>query len=241
MQPDDVDAIRNLPLFRDCTSETFEALIKISFLQRFPQGVLLISENDPADFLHVVLEGMVEMFGSSGGRETTLSFVRPVSTFILAAVLKDQVYLQSARTLARSRILMIPAQSVRQAMQQDQAFMLSIVSELATGYRRVVKELKNQKLRTSSERLANWLLAHGRAGLAARHDAGKPVAGLLRPARYRRAGGGQHHPLRGYECPYRFFAAQPADRRLEYINRSQECVLGACYCYPTKIHTIYIF
>ena len=162
MQPDDVDAIRNLPLFRDCTPETFEALIRISFLQRFPQGVLLISENDPADFLHVVLEGMVEMFGSSGGRETTLSFVRPVSTFILAAVLKDQVYLQSARTLARSRILMIPAQSVRQAMQQDQAFMLSIVSELATGYRRVVKELKNQKLRTSSERLANWLLAHGR-------------------------------------------------------------------------------
>lgn len=162
MQPDDVDAIRSLPLFRDCRPETFEALIKISFLQRFPQGVLLISENDPADFLHVVLEGLVEMFGSSGGRETTLSFVRPVSTFILAAVLKDQVYLQSARTLARSRILMIPAKAVRQAMQQDQAFMLSTVSELATGYRRMVKELKNQKLRTSSERLANWLLAHGR-------------------------------------------------------------------------------
>jgi CRP/FNR family transcriptional activator FtrB len=162
MQPADMDAIRNLPLFRDCTEETFEALIKISFLQRFPQGVLLISENDPADFLHVVLEGLVEMFGSSGGRETTLSFVRPVNTFILAAVLKDQVYLQSARTLARSRILMIPAQPVRQAMQKDQAFMLSVVGELATGYRRVVKELKNQKLRTSSERLANWLLAHGR-------------------------------------------------------------------------------
>ncbi|EKE78979.1 cyclic nucleotide-binding domain-containing protein [Oceanibaculum indicum] len=162
MQPDDVDAIRNLPLFRDCMPETFEALIKISFLQRFPQGVLLISENDPADFLHVVLEGLVEMFGSSGGRETTISFVRPVSTFILAAVLKDQVYLQSARTISRSRILMIPAQAVRQAMQQDKAFMLSIVGELATGYRRVVKELKNQKLRTSSERLANWLLAQGR-------------------------------------------------------------------------------
>lgn len=162
MQPDDVDAIRNLPLFQDCAPETFEALMKISFLQRFPQGVLLISENEPADFLHVVLEGLVEMFGSSGGRETTISFVRPVSTFILAAVLKDQVYLQSARTISRSRILMIPAQAVRQAMQQDKAFMLSIVGELATGYRRVVKELKNQKLRTSSERLANWLLAQAR-------------------------------------------------------------------------------
>ena len=162
MQSPDMETIRKLALFQDCAQETFDELMRISFLQRFPQGVLLISENEPADFLHVVLEGLVEMYGASGGRETTLSFVRPVSTFILAAVLKDQINLQSARTLERSRILMIPAQAVREAMQQDRAFMTSIVAELATGYRRAVKELKNQKLRTSSERLANWLLAHGR-------------------------------------------------------------------------------
>ncbi|MEX6507600.1 helix-turn-helix domain-containing protein [Jiella sp. M17.18] len=158
MRPEDVSEVRALALFRDMRDTTFETLLQASFLQRFPPGVVLIRENESADFLHVVIEGGVEMFAASGGRETTISFERPVSAFILAAVLKDQVYLQSARTVEASRILMIPSASVRRAMDADPAFMAAVVAELATAYRSVVKDLKSQKLRTGAERLANWLL-----------------------------------------------------------------------------------
>lgn len=158
MRREDAGEIRQLELFRDCADDTFDALVTAGFLQRFPPGVVLIQESEPADFLYVVVEGLVEMYGSHAGRETTIGFVRPIGTFILAAVLKDQVYLQSARTLEKSRVLMIPAPNVREAMQRDTAFMSAIVSELATCYRNVVKDLKNQKLRTGTERLANWLL-----------------------------------------------------------------------------------
>lgn len=91
-------------------------------------------------------------------RETTLEIIAPVGIFILAAVLNDQVYLQSARTLEPSNILMIPAEKVRIAMETDQAFMRAIVMELAASYRRAIKDLKSQELRTGAERLANWLL-----------------------------------------------------------------------------------
>jgi len=158
MRPVDIDEIRRLPLFRNCSEETFGLLVQAGFLQRFPKGVVLIEENQPADFLHVVVEGLVQMFATHAGRETAMGFVRPVGTFILAAVLKDQVYLQAARTLENSRILMIPADSVRAAMSRDPGFMSAVVAELATAYRQVVKELKNQKLRTAVERLANWLI-----------------------------------------------------------------------------------
>lgn len=158
MRPEDTAHVRELALFRDVRDDTFDALLQASFLQRFPPGLVLISENEPADFLHVVIDGAVEMFATANGRETTLSFVHPIGTFILAAVLKDQVYLQSARTMEKSRILMIPAASVREAMHGDVAFMSAIVAELATGYRTTVKDLKNQKLRTGAERLANWIL-----------------------------------------------------------------------------------
>jgi CRP/FNR family transcriptional activator FtrB len=158
MRPGDAEEIRALPLFRDCRESVFADLLANSFLQRFPPGVELIHEDDPADFLHVVVEGLVEMGATQAGRETTLSFVRPFGTFILAAVLKDQVYLQRARTLEKSRVLMIPAQAVREAIRVDTAFMSAVMNELATRYRDTVKELKNQKLRTGTERLANWLL-----------------------------------------------------------------------------------
>ncbi len=164
MRLEDADEIRRLALFHDCADETFDTLIRAGFLQRFPPGVVLIQENDPADFLYIVVEGMVEMFAANAGRETTIAFIEPIGTFILAAVLKDQVYLQSARTLEKSRVLMIPAESVRSAMHNDTAFMSAIVTELATCYRSVVKDLKCQKLRTGTERLANWLLRADRVG-----------------------------------------------------------------------------
>ena len=160
MRFEDIDGIRALPLFRDCADASFTALLERAFLQRFPPGLVLVQDEDPADFLHVVVEGMVEMVTAHGGRETTLGFVRPFGTFIIAAVLMDQAHLQTARTLERSRILMVPAQAVREIMRTDPGFMTAVTAELAGDYRRTVKELKSQKLRTGVERLANWLLRH---------------------------------------------------------------------------------
>jgi CRP/FNR family transcriptional activator FtrB len=167
MRPEDAGEIRELRLFRDCSQATFERLVEAAFLQRFPSGVELIRESEPADFLYVVVDGLVEMFATHLDRETTIGFVHPLGTFILAAVLRDQVYLQSARTVERSRVLMIPAESVRLAMTSDRNFMTAIVSELAMCYRNLVKDIKNQKLRPGAERLANWILrANGHAETA---------------------------------------------------------------------------
>ena len=158
MRPDDIPRIRALPLFRDMDETAFAGMLQAAYLQRFPPQVQLVSEGDPADFLYIVVDGAVEMFANANNRETTMMIVEPVATFILAAVLRDAVYLMSARTLMPSRVLMIPAEDLRAAMDQDPAFARAMVRELATRYRGVIKQLKNQKLRTGVERLANYLL-----------------------------------------------------------------------------------
>jgi CRP/FNR family transcriptional activator FtrB len=88
--------------------------------------------------------------------------LHPVGTFILAAVLKDAPYLMSARTCQKPRILLIPAENVRDAFERDDAFSRSIVLELASCYRGVVREHKDIKLRSAVERLANRLLRYHR-------------------------------------------------------------------------------
>lgn len=158
MRSEELPAIRHLPLFADMSEDNFAALLQAAYLQTFPPQVQLITEGDTADFLHVVVEGTIEMFATAGARETTLQLVHPYSTFILAAVLKDAVYLMSARTLEKSRVLMIPSENVRSVFETDAAFARSIVVELASCFRTVVKDQKNQKLRTGVERLANQLL-----------------------------------------------------------------------------------
>ena len=64
----------------------------------------------------------------------------------------------SARTLDRARVLMIPAENVRKAMEVDPAFAHAMVMELAIRYRALIKAFKDYKLRSGLERLANYLL-----------------------------------------------------------------------------------
>jgi len=154
----DWKTVRALPLFHDMTEGHFDELMRAAFLQRFPQHVALIREGEMPDFLHIVVDGSVELFATHERHETTIDIIRPVTTFILAAVIHDDVYLKSARTLTPAQILMIPAQTVRDVFDRDAAFARAIVTELATRYRSVVRALKNEKLRNSAERLANWIL-----------------------------------------------------------------------------------
>jgi len=150
--------VRGLHLFSGMSEDSFSALMRAAYVQNFPPQIELISEGDPCDFLHVVLAGTVDLFARWNGRETSLTTLRPVSTFILAATIRDAPYLMSARTLEKSRIALIPSQDVRAVFDADGDFARAIVAELALAYRSVVKTQKDLKLRSSLERLANCLL-----------------------------------------------------------------------------------
>lgn len=165
MQDHEIPHIRALALFKDMEEENFQSLLRGAYVQNFPPQIDLIHEGDPSDFMHIILSGTVELFARWNNRETTMATVRPISTFILAATIKDAPYLMSARTLEKSRIVLLPSNDVRDIFEQDGGFARAIVTELAQCYRSVVKSTKDLKLRTSIERLANYLLRqHGSAG-----------------------------------------------------------------------------
>ena len=93
MRPHDLAEVRRLPLFCDMMAANFDQLMQGAYAQTFPEGLELIRQGDPADFLHVVLEGSVELYASWEGRLCTMAVVKPVGTFILAACIKDAPYL----------------------------------------------------------------------------------------------------------------------------------------------------
>jgi len=163
MRPQDLPEIRHLPLFRNMLQASFESLMQTCYAQSFPAGLELVRQGDPADFLHVVMEGTVELFAKWGDRESTMAVVRPVGTFILAACIRDAPYLMSARTLERSRVILIPASDLRAVFRRDPEFAVSIINELASCYRSIVRHAKGLKLRNSRERIASYLLRQSRS------------------------------------------------------------------------------
>jgi len=159
------ESIRELPLFAGMTEESFDTLMRGAFVQNFPPSMVMISEGEAADFLHIVQSGCVELFSTWSNRETSVTTLYENSTFILAATMKDRVYLMSAQTLQKSRIIMIPSENVREVFKADPDFAFAIVDELSRCYRATIRNMKNLKLRTSIERLANYILKqHHRQG-----------------------------------------------------------------------------
>lgn len=150
--------LRALKLFADIAEDSFETLMRATYVQTFPPRIDLTAEGESPDFLHIVLSGSVDLFASWNGRETSMATVRPVSTFVLAASVRNAPYLMSSRTLEKSQIVLLPSEDVRTVFDTDAAFARAIVTELAQCYRSVVKHTKDLKLRTSLERLANYLL-----------------------------------------------------------------------------------
>lgn len=156
------DDVRDLQLFDGVQDSTILKLMRAGYDQSFPPYVTLINEGTPADFLHIVVEGMVELYASTNQREATMAVVRPVSTFILAASVRDAPYLMSARTLRRSRVLLIPSADLRAAIAADNRFATNVLTELAGCYRNMVRHAKNLKLRNTRERIAAYLLRQSR-------------------------------------------------------------------------------
>ncbi len=86
MRQADLEEMRALTLFEGVADRHVEAMLKAAFLQRFPPMVELVRDGEPADFLHIIVEGQVEVYAAYGDRETTIAVQGPGHAFIIAAV-----------------------------------------------------------------------------------------------------------------------------------------------------------
>jgi CRP/FNR family transcriptional activator FtrB len=163
MRADDLSRIKAIPLFKDASEDTLRQVCTAGFLQVFPSGVVLQEQGARPDSLYVVLEGAVEVVGRHRGVDATVEIARSPTPVVLSAVIADEVLLGTVLTLSRSTLVMIPAQVVRNALEKDINFAASVARELSHQCRRTIRELHNQKLRTATERLANWILSAHRA------------------------------------------------------------------------------
>lgn len=159
MRSADLEKVRALPPFAGVSEEVFGKVTASAFLQRFPAGTTLLTEGDHVDFLYVLLEGCVELDASWRDKDTVLTILRPVSSFVLAAVVLDSEALMSAQTVEPSRVLMISGEALRRELRHDAGLACLAAEELSRCYQSVVRSLKNQKLRGGAERLANYLIA----------------------------------------------------------------------------------
>ncbi len=171
MKPTDRECLARTPFFADVPREICERLAIGAFVQTLPKGTLLFEQGQDAEFLHVLLDGRCGLIGCRpDGGECIVEIMHAGDAFILPAILLELPYLMGARVLETSRIAMIPAETLRRALDKEPALMRASALQLARYWRVLVRQIKDLKLRSTSERVGAHLSA-----LCADRDEGPAV------------------------------------------------------------------
>jgi CRP/FNR family transcriptional activator FtrB len=162
MRDSDRDWISRHPVFQSLEESDLNVLLGDAAVQDLSADAVLFSQGEQPDFLHVLIDGRVGLLGVGlDDRQVVVEFMEPGESFILAAVLTDAPYLMTARTIQHSRVLLIPAATLRDHVSGNARLAVSMLASLSRHYRMMVRQIKDLKLYSATERLGCYLLALG--------------------------------------------------------------------------------
>lgn len=155
---DDLRALGPLPVAAK------QRLLRKAVRHAVAAGTVLFEQGSIPTFQYVVLAGSAHLFARAGDqREVLIEVVQPGDLVIPAAVVTNSPYLMQARVLEPSCFLLIEADAFRAAIRQEPAVAQAMIASLARQFRRMVRQIKNLKLRSSTERVAGYILTLSRA------------------------------------------------------------------------------
>ncbi|MBZ0211630.1 MAG: helix-turn-helix domain-containing protein [Hyphomicrobium sp.] len=149
--------IRAHALFKDLGDQSLQRVLSNAVMSLFPRHSTLVTEGQRCDLLYMLFEGTATSTSVHRGRATTLFLLKPGAAFPLSSIVRNEVPLSTIVTQGPCRILMLPAEGVRALLSADNAFCLAVLNAMARTSRDKTREIKNLKLRSSAERLANWI------------------------------------------------------------------------------------
>lgn len=158
MKPAHREAASNLPLFDGIDEDVAARLLEGASVQRLGARRLLFSEGEMPRHLHALLIGTVELFTASPSKDSGIMLMSPGDIFMPAATLFEEPYLNSARTLSRSHILLLEAAVVRREFGRSHDLAVRMSRVLAGHFRMSVRHLIDLKTRSAAQRLGAFLL-----------------------------------------------------------------------------------
>lgn len=165
--PADRASLEMLPLFSGLPGEEISRLLLVSTVQQYPPATLLFEEGDLPVGLHVVIDGTVEIFSRSAGHEWGLMLMNAGDLFMPGAVLFDEPYTTSARTVGFGRLLLLESGIVRSLAATFSSFAIQLSRAMAGQLRIAVRQVLDLKSRTAAQRLAYFLLDIADSSIAA--------------------------------------------------------------------------
>lgn len=156
---EDEALLARLPLFDGLSGSALRDLLADAWVQGFTRNASLFLQGDPAERFYVVLEGWVKLFRcTEQGEETVLAVFAAGESFAEAAIFDKAVYPVSATVVEDSRLVVIPSGPFLRQFQAHSEYALKMMAAMSRHLHRLVMQVERLTLRSSTERLAEYLV-----------------------------------------------------------------------------------
>ncbi len=134
-------------------------LLADAWIQCFARNAVLFLQDDPASRFYVVIDGWVKLFRTSEeGEESIIAVFGGGESFAEAAIFDSGIYPVSAAVVDDSRLLVVPAKSFLGELSQHGEYAFNIMASMSRHLHRLIYQVEQLTLRSSTERVAEFLL-----------------------------------------------------------------------------------
>ena len=157
--------VARLPIFSGLDKTRIRRLLDQAVVRSFGRNAVLFLQDEPATRFYVILDGWVRLYRQTAeGQESTIAVYARGDSFAEAAILQGGVFPVTAVVVDDARLLVIEAEPFLRHLQADPQLCLNMMASMSTHLRRLVQQVEQLTLRSSTERLGDFLLRLAPAG-----------------------------------------------------------------------------
>lgn len=152
--------LARVPLLRGLDEAARRDVTGDGAVKLYRRGATLFIQGDPAEAVFVILDGWIKLFRTTQeGAESVIAVFSRGESFAEAAIFDRSVYPVSAMAIEDSRLLLLPARPFIAKLERNSAYALAMLASMSSRLRRLVRQIEQLTVRSSTERLADFLLS----------------------------------------------------------------------------------
>lgn len=153
--------IKRLSLFRAATEPTAKALTSAAQFLSFDKGEALFMQEDPAEWMFVILSGWVKLFRETmDGSEAVIDMATKGELVGETAIFEDGLHSYSAAAAEKTEVLRLPCSLLKKAVNDEQPVALALLASMSRHRKRQSREIESLTLQNASQRIGCFLLRH---------------------------------------------------------------------------------
>jgi CRP/FNR family transcriptional regulator, cyclic AMP receptor protein len=159
MPQEDINFLRNVPIFAELEEKDLLRVIKLGTRQKYKKGNIVVLEQESGAALFVIITGKVKVVRmDEDGREVILSMFGPGEFFGEMSLLDGLARSASVVATVKSELFMIHRRDFLELLNEFPTVAISLLSELAMRLRKADMQIKSLSLKDAEGRVANVML-----------------------------------------------------------------------------------